>query len=103
MRFGVWPPNSYSASARTSPGLRWVKPRSRQYAGNEASSSPIVRKQNSFSSGSPASSGCWPIMVTITELNERAGASTKSGANRARIAQPRGGSGARKANGSAAA
>src|SRR5438552_833826 len=38
---------------------------------------------NSLSSGSPASCGCWPIMVTTTELKDRAGASTKSGANRA--------------------
>src|ERR1035437_2444303 len=79
---GVCSPNSNSATARTNPGLRWVTPRSIQYRGNEASNSRMVSHQNSLSSGRPARSGCWPIIVVTTEKYDRAVASTNMGENR---------------------
>ena len=39
-----WPPKRYSAKARTSPGLRWVTPRSIQKRGRLASISPDGRR-----------------------------------------------------------
>jgi hypothetical protein len=42
----------------------------------------MVSQQNNFNSGSPASCGCWPIIVVTTDEYDRAVASTMIGENR---------------------